>query len=136
VVALPSLESHDCADFRLLQQGFGTAEMGCKHFAKEQSQKAHVRFGVKSGHWDTAVKCPLYPRKRTLVERLGMSVMCQKRTFERVSAGKKCAPVLIGNKLDWRTIKCLQLRALKDRINRTLIKALAFTQQIGAVRCS
>jgi hypothetical protein len=49
------------------------------------------------------------------------------------STRKKRAPVLIGNKLDWRTIKCLQLRALKDRINRPLIKPLAFTQQIGTV---
>jgi hypothetical protein len=27
------------------------------------------------------VRCPLYPRKRTLIERVGMSALCQKRTF-------------------------------------------------------
>ena len=28
-----------------------------------------------------SASCPLYPQKRTLVERVGMSALCQKRTF-------------------------------------------------------
>jgi len=36
---------------------------------------------VKSGHSPRFVRCPLYPQKRTLVKRVGMSALCQKRTF-------------------------------------------------------
>ena len=35
---------------------------------------------VKSGHSAMSVWCPLYPQKRTLVERVEMSALCQKRT--------------------------------------------------------
>jgi len=35
---------------------------------------------VKSGHRGTSGQCLLYPQKRTLVERVGMSALCQKRT--------------------------------------------------------
>jgi len=41
---------------------------------------ANVRFGPKSGHRRTSASCPLYPQKRTLVERAGMSALCQKQT--------------------------------------------------------
>src|SRR5262249_9209971 len=37
---------------------------------------------VKSGHRTRSVSCPLYPQKRTLVERVGMSALCQKRTYQ------------------------------------------------------
>ena len=35
---------------------------------------------VKSGHSVRSRQCPLYPQKRTLIERFGMSALCQKRT--------------------------------------------------------
>src|SRR5215467_14192494 len=35
---------------------------------------------VKSRHQRTFRQCPLYPQKRTLVERVVMSALCQKRT--------------------------------------------------------
>src|SRR5262249_12993784 len=36
---------------------------------------------VKSGHCGRSAECPLYPQKQTLVECVGMSAKCQKRTF-------------------------------------------------------
>jgi len=58
-----------------LQQGFATSGMGFRgQFAGQQSSAAHVRFGSKadiardqvnvrftpkSGHWNSAAKCPL-----------------------------------------------------------------------------
>src|SRR6516162_3089975 len=35
---------------------------------------------VISGHFIASSRCPLYPRKRTSIERVGMSALCQKRT--------------------------------------------------------
>ena len=35
---------------------------------------------VKSRHRGNLKECPLYPQKRTLLERLGMSALCQKQT--------------------------------------------------------
>ena len=35
---------------------------------------------VISGHRKTLNPCPLYPQKRTLVEHVGMSALCQKQT--------------------------------------------------------
>jgi hypothetical protein len=32
---------------------------------------------VKSGHCAVSGRCPLYPQKRTLIERVGMSAVCQ-----------------------------------------------------------
>src|SRR5262249_5134346 len=32
-------------------------------------------------HRSTSKQCPLYPQKRTLLTRRGMSALCQKRTF-------------------------------------------------------
>jgi hypothetical protein len=37
--------------------------------------EANVRFGMHTS-------CPLYPQKRTLLTVIGMSALCQKRTFE------------------------------------------------------
>src|SRR3974390_1749142 len=37
--------------------------------------------GGNRRHKVPLASCPLYPRKRTLVERVGMSASCQKRTF-------------------------------------------------------
>src|SRR5215831_11241548 len=44
---------------------------------------------VKSRHRGTSDQCPLYPQKRTLIERVGMSALCQKRTSlnDRVCPG-------------------------------------------------
>src|SRR5262249_61584891 len=36
---------------------------------------------VKSRHSAEETRCPLYPQKRTLVERVEMSAKCQKQTF-------------------------------------------------------
>src|SRR5215472_17039283 len=38
---------------------------------------------VKSRHQRMSGSCPLYPQKRTLVERVGISALCQKRTSVR-----------------------------------------------------
>ena len=35
---------------------------------------------VISGHFAKSGRCPLYPQKRTLVERVRMSALCQKET--------------------------------------------------------
>jgi hypothetical protein len=35
---------------------------------------------VVSGHFGTSDRCPLYPRKRTLLRVIGMSALCQKQT--------------------------------------------------------
>jgi hypothetical protein len=32
---------------------------------------------VKSGHCAVSGRCPLCPQKRTLIERVGMSALCQ-----------------------------------------------------------
>jgi hypothetical protein len=46
---------------------------------------------------EKAGECPLYPQKRTLVERVGMSALCQKRT--KCSAPKIVYPIVVGGKL-------------------------------------
>src|SRR5262249_16254418 len=35
---------------------------------------------VRNGHAQGKHRCPLYPQKRTLIERVGMSALCQKQT--------------------------------------------------------
>jgi hypothetical protein len=40
---------------------------------------------VKSRHDDLNSRCPLYPQKRTLLEPVAMSALCQKRTSTRSS---------------------------------------------------
>jgi len=50
---------------------------------------------VKSGYFTKSDQCPLYPKKQTLIERVAMSALCQKRTLlasfdHLVGAGKKC----------------------------------------------
>jgi hypothetical protein len=39
---------------------------------------------VKSGHCPVSARCPLYPQKRTLVPRVKMSALCQKRTWANI----------------------------------------------------
>src|SRR5207248_7683419 len=46
---------------------------------------------VGNGHPEDKHQCPLYPRKRTLPAHVGMSALCQKRTFD--------APLQIENAL-------------------------------------
>ena len=36
---------------------------------------------VKSGHWGTSERCPLYPQKRTWISTAVMSALCQKQTL-------------------------------------------------------
>jgi hypothetical protein len=45
---------------------------------------------VKSRHRSTSAQCPLYPRKRTLIERLRMSALCQKRTSIMLQSAVAC----------------------------------------------
>src|SRR6516164_1903958 len=54
-----------------------------------------------SGHFITPNRCLLYPQKRTLIERVGMSALCQKQTFAastlsapsgRVSGSRRLPP--------------------------------------------
>src|SRR5262249_41762048 len=58
---------------------------------------------VKSRHQGALYQCPLYPQKRTSVERVGMSALCQKRTSEPVAtashtfAGSLRAPYAARN---------------------------------------
>jgi hypothetical protein len=44
-------------------------------------------------------RCPLYPQKRTLIDQVGMSALCQKRTFHSGAAlpGVKCAVIASAN---------------------------------------
>jgi len=41
----------------------------------------HCPLWVNNEHRGTSVQCPLYPQKRTLIERVGMSALCQKQTY-------------------------------------------------------
>jgi len=47
---------------------------------------------VKSGHRSMSASCPLYPRKRTFIERVGMSALCQKRTHALQQSGAEVMP--------------------------------------------
>src|SRR6516165_4882961 len=40
---------------------------------------------VKSRYWGRCDRCPLYPQKRTFVEGVWMSALCQKRTFDTLA---------------------------------------------------
>ena len=53
--------------------------------ATQQNQALDFRFRVKSGHCAVSGRCLLYPQKRTLIERVRMSALCQKRTLNVVS---------------------------------------------------
>jgi hypothetical protein len=44
---------------------------------------------VKSRHQSRFGQCPLYPQKRTLVERVGMSALCQKQTLATLRLSEK-----------------------------------------------
>jgi len=50
----------------------------------EQIVPFRLPLWVISGHRSTPTQCPLYPQKRTLVEHVAMSAMCQKRTLAPV----------------------------------------------------
>jgi hypothetical protein len=65
---------------------------------------ADVRFGSKSRHRIAARPCPLYPQKRTLAKRGGMSAKCQtgggvKHTWVLAVATRLCAPVVRNLKM-------------------------------------
>src|SRR5215831_13984721 len=44
-------------------------------------RRVYDRFGLEAEKLDLSIKCPLYPRKRTLSDTTGMSALCQKRTY-------------------------------------------------------
>src|SRR5262249_42318245 len=61
----------------------------CRRLTLTSHPRCRIRWQgteVKSGHFDMSDQCPLYPQKRTLVEPLGMSALCQKRTFFKQDA--------------------------------------------------
>src|SRR5215469_10559779 len=63
----------------------------------------------QSRHRSPSNQCPLYPQKRTLVERVGMSALCQKRTLSSF-----LFDYLIGaNKQRRRNVKTQRLRRLE-----------------------
>jgi hypothetical protein len=47
------------------------------------AMSAYPKSGHFSGHFAAIDQCPLFPRKQTLVERVGMSALSQKRTSSR-----------------------------------------------------
>ena len=53
---------------------------------------------VISGHRKGSAECPLYPQKRTLIERVRMCALCQKRTC--VSGLSACQNSLIDDLID------------------------------------
>src|SRR5262249_43322982 len=64
-----------------------TAQMGrnnqciCRVLCVTANSEARCPLWVKSGHFGMSDPCPLYPQKRTLVEPVVMSALCQKQTF-------------------------------------------------------
>src|SRR5215831_18398328 len=79
---------------------------------------------IKSGHRSTSNQCLLYPQKRTLVERVGMSASCQKRTllyptsFD-ASGYDKCLAILARHLQvieDTRVLDCLPVLCLAPAI--------------------
>jgi hypothetical protein len=59
-----------------------------------------------------------------------MSALCQKRTLLELKAGRNARR--FSSEIDWRTMKRLQPRVLKDDI-KDIPRLLALTQQIGTV---
>src|SRR5262245_16366606 len=58
-----------------------TSERSRHKIAEQHLSTTQCPLWVISGHRSSSNQCPLYPRKRTLIERLGMSALCQKQTF-------------------------------------------------------
>src|SRR5215472_14650274 len=65
--------------------------MGSQDYQTNRRNECRLRAGNPSprkstcgvggeGHRDKLKQCPLYPQKRTLIYRVGMSALCQKRT--------------------------------------------------------
>ena len=66
---------------RRLRQGFASSEMGLRGHCKAAIWSRECPLWVKSRHRRGSAECPLYPQKQTLIERVGMSALCQKRTL-------------------------------------------------------
>src|SRR5215469_11974911 len=84
----------------------------------------HTHAMIKSGHRSTSDQCPLYPKKRTLVERVGMSALCQKRTH---ALHKKAVAALRLPRFRPRESAALQALGGPDRIN-----IVEFRNRLGA----
>src|SRR5262249_13954170 len=56
------------------------AEWGLAFILRGNNPRTKCPLWVKSGHSAVSEQCPLYPQKRTLVECVEMSALCQKRT--------------------------------------------------------
>src|SRR5262249_54434539 len=68
----------------LLSRRRRTCVFGAEAFFSQSCAAANLRrrclLWVKTRHSPTFGRCPLYPQKRTWVERVGMSALCQRRT--------------------------------------------------------
>ena len=68
----------------LLSRRRRTCVFGAEAFFSQSCAAANLRrrclLWVKSGHRGMSAQCLLYPQKRTLPTRRGMSALCQKRT--------------------------------------------------------
>src|SRR5215468_10589699 len=69
-------------DFRLRRNELRPAEWGSGSVCTAAILSRSCPLWVKSGHSLTSNQCPLYPQKRTLIEPVGTSALCQKRTLE------------------------------------------------------
>src|SRR5262249_2859540 len=61
-----------------LQQGFTTGGMGSDRHST--ILRTECPLWVNNGHRGKLGECPVYPQKRTSLEPVGMSALCQKRT--------------------------------------------------------
>jgi hypothetical protein len=81
VVALPSNGIRPRLTGLRLQQGFAAGGMGFRVSLYGGNPEPLMSTLGHSGHPEDQHRCPLYPQKRTLVERVVTSALCQKQTF-------------------------------------------------------
>ena len=63
-------------------QGFANRQNGVQGSVRTVAiLSSECPLWVKSRHCVVSGRCPLYPQKWTLVERAGMSALCQKRSY-------------------------------------------------------
>src|SRR5262249_53327316 len=87
------------------EERFGMSKAnGSKRTVTPVRRSSNACLAMDSTHRASqAAQCPLYPQKRTLIERVRMSALCQKRTLAAsfdhlVGAGKQCRRLGIGTK--------------------------------------
>src|SRR5215472_7459192 len=87
----------------------------------EQIVPFRLPLWVISGHRSTPTQCPLYPQKRTLVEHIAMSAMCQKQTWARLTQSPHRR---------WKAISVVCLLAEWQRANQVPMIRIAPQQQL------